>query len=392
MTAKSEKAISFELSRLPYRRRTSTLPPPPVGQEQLSIHRRLSGISFFKTFPLKASSLERTPKTLVHSGMIVAVKTGSAGLHFALPARSALQSFSVDVDQWLDEKRDLSDAKAIGFVADRLIFRCREAAQRERFRYWLVSSGLDLAKARAPVLAAAIEAAAALAIPEAADVIAVVLEDEGAIPLVASIAAQRVRQLSIGSLALRERLANALIDRLDAWIEDPDGASRLWLGAPSLPAIGLPRYVERIVGYLRTSTSPSLLWGLGQGLIDVGGSSTAVLTDEARDALFTALRVRVVEMANDERFAETRPTLIWSLGAIAIERHHEAVTRILAEEFATPRGLSDAAALGAARILVHRNKTSAMEALLSALAAQSGNVGARFLSLMINTGPVAGRT
>lgn len=303
----------------------------------------------------------------------------------AFLGRTSLPRVRVPIDTLLEEKKREQNERVVSELAGRLIQRLREPASRGQLASWFTLASPDWVRNRRLAFAAAIEAAAAVDLVEAIDSVVAVLEDEGANPLVAAAAAQRIRSFSALNPSARERAFTALRGRVERW--QADGISAfVRSGAPSLGLLGITDHAETLAQLVR-SAPDVLAWGVLQGLLDWVGRNTARLSNNSEELIFDAVCTRLRGRNYESR--ELSVALLWVAGGIVPRDQLHELAQLVAESF-SQQSLERIAAVNAGKLAIHRFSGDAVDALMHAFNRAQSNETARYLALVVNVGSTHG--
>jgi hypothetical protein len=276
------------------------------------------------------------------------------------------------------------DLEKLGNLVDRLLE--FDAAD---FGAWIAVHGVDWIEEKRTALAAVVEVAVQMSAPGIEDLLDRIFSFPNVDPLVISIAAQRIRLLSITDSRTRDRLWSSFKTVIDRWEGLPSNEDALARAVQSLPYVGgtdsMP-YLQRMIAKARPRVANSaalaaLDWASG----NVHGVES--LSDAQAQALYESLtdrlnrdRSRSVSSAVD-----LHATLVWAIGAVAREEHLSAAASLLVASFKKPKGLDDAAALRAARLLVRHYHEKAIMALTKALGGAQSRAFVQFFAALLET-------
>ncbi|EYF08438.1 Hypothetical protein CAP_3967 [Chondromyces apiculatus DSM 436] len=258
------------------------------------------------------------------------------------------------------------------------------AAERTALDVWIKSEGERWRREHRPALAAVVEAAVSLSLPATERLVAAILEDAESDPTVASVAAQRVRLVPLAQDSHRTALGHALLRWIERWesVEATQGNATLAL--PSVPWLLGMQSLDGLTDRIQNSI-PVIAWASALGLVDWLRAPKVVLPPDAATRLTDVVLKRIEREVTSGRRAE-RPDLVAMLvrlaGLVTPGTLLDRTAALLARSFAAPRGLEDAAAVHAGRVLTERLKKDATRALLSAFAA-TPDVQARYMTLLL---------
>jgi hypothetical protein len=292
----------------------------------------------------------------------------------------------------LAQSRSHQDLRRLGQLTSNLINIGNNSDERTALRQWIKRDGQTWANERRVALSAVIEAAVRLSLSEAEILIEQVLANPNSPTLSAAVAAQRARMLSITEEPRRARIASHILRWIQIW--ETDAPTKAALALPSLPPLMGLQILEELSS--RIQNAPTLLaWGAATGLIDWLAELPRPLLAEHTTSLFEAIRSRIHnELApslpsaskNGSDTSDTpdlAATLVLLLGQVATIGQIEATAAIIAQAFLAPRGLEDATAVQAGRMLVERHKAPAAHSLFAAFGSSSHEFH-RFIALLIN--------
>jgi hypothetical protein len=271
---------------------------------------------------------------------------------------------------FLARHHDDSDEK-LGEIVDALL----DYNRPDELRVWLNQNLEHWLAHRVVALAAIIEAAVRLSPPALGHgLVCRVLRYKYPHPLVASVAAQRIRLLHIENRNLRGRIWKAVRGWIDLWAQDSKMQEHAVMALPSVPYVAGKEAVSWLSQLIGRGPD-RIAWGAALAALDwasgnctetepMDEESARVLSDAILDRLRNE-RTRPSDKA--DAWAELVPTLV--LGATATTAQLPKVARVLAEAFGHANGIEDAAAVRAGKMLVRQLRDEASKALIDAFGA-----------------------
>ncbi len=286
----------------------------------------------------------------------------------------------------LNDAKHVSDPESLGKLVHQLTdLLTQQPHHTSALRSWLTNDADTWARDRRPALAAVIEVACHLALPETLQVIAAVLKGDDGDLTVASVAAQRARLLHSGDPTIVNEIGNLLARRIDAWLANPVTTQQALLALPSafhfLRRTDLAWIEHRI-----NDKNERVTWATCQGILDVAGSPNVALDTATSERLYRTVLSCLEPMLSPEwppasaEGPDVAATLIWTLGALCPQTHLDEAASLFARVFAAPRGLRASATVRAGRLLVQHWSVEGMRALLDAFDASPDR--ARYLALV----------
>jgi len=270
------------------------------------------------------------------------------------------------------EKSDTFNPEPLGKLAEAIVRQGSKSKSKKALQQWLRDNGESWLIGKRPALAAVIEAAARLSLPEIENFFAKVLACKEAEYNVASIAAQRVRLFPIKDVELQIELWRSLRYWIDLWLKKITTEEYAVLAIPSVPVIAQGNAVAWLGELLMKGSNRAAAAG-ALGILEwlASGRQAEGPSDDILDALSNALIDRFQRESESpspetDSFPSLVPTVVWTLGATVTKSQLSRVAQIMAYSFQHPRGLEDAAALRAGRLLVKRWHERGIEALAAA--------------------------
>lgn len=259
------------------------------------------------------------------------------------------------LDPWLMTVERLArigeeqDEALLGDLADDLVAEIEMYGTSLMLADWLGITGVQWVAERRPALAVAIEAAARLNVRDVDLLIANVLADREAHPLVRRVAAHRARHVQFRDRALQVTAWSALRKALEIWLDgDPQAA------ASAIPSavLGESEAVAWLCDVVVRRPAPAA-HAAALGLLDLLSGATRARVfagDQEREQVVHAVMARRARTA--ETSSSLAGSLVWLLGAAATHATLSQVIEVIHQAFASGTGDEPAGAVAAARLLV----------------------------------------
>ncbi len=304
---------------------------------------------------------------------------------------SALMAPPSTISTLLRSAIDQTDARDLGKLSHDLVSQCADATARKAFDKWLSTEADGWVKARRPALAAVIEAAAMLGIPEALPILIAVLKDDEANTSTLSIAAQRIRLFNVPNEQDSAEIGGILARRIEGWLSSNSTNEVALRAIPSAVRYLIQTRLDWVVHHIAGADN-KVSWATAQGILDIAGGQTLALEGTISDTLFDACFARIQPFLS-ETAAEEVPqpdlvaTLLWALGAVCTEQNIERTATLIVQVFDRPRALRAAAAVKAGRLVIQHWREKGVGGLLRAFQHAHSESHARYLALALTTQP-----
>jgi hypothetical protein len=243
---------------------------------------------------------------------------------------------------------------------------------------------LDDDKIQDPIVgelfASSIEQSLPSAPPALPPTLIAILEHPRATPLLAAVAAQRIRAIYLDSEDARQRAWEALHRHLLAWLAAGTAETYKYAlsALPSAIQVGRAAAVPVVAKWI-TEGSAEVAESAAMGMF-TGSARAGSLTDCLSESDVSTLRASVLCRLQSSRTNSLRATLIWSLGPLATNETLPGISQIIAKAFIRGHGTEDATAVRLGKMITRRWQAAAITTLK--LSFEDGQKFDRFMALV----------
>lgn len=260
------------------------------------------------------------------------------------------------------------------------------AAANDDWQRWFSSIGQEWVATNRRGLAAVLEVAACVAAPGATRFFVDVLERVEFSSLAVAVAAQRLRLLPIPDFETKSRASTAVLRYLE-WCISSEHVENVMPAIGSLPRVGDEAAFAWLQNALE-SVDVRLSRAAATAILDWTAPSSAFHQFPEQILYETCLRVanRLRSVGTNSREEiRLRSALVWLLGSIATFPQLPEVSGLIVAAFLGARGVDDAAAVRAGRLLARRFGAAGVEALSLAFQPHAATSLYRFIALLAHS-------